>query len=203
MNKNLPDPIPLIQFRQHRQLGQVECEAYLESFVRELYMHSFPIEERRAWKHMRSLLQTEPRLELYLIFVAPDSPLQPAIPIAFVTVWDLDTAFYVEHLAVAPESRGQGFGLIIVRELLRRFPRLFLEVEPASTSAIAAQRIEFYQRAGLLLSPLAYMQPPYEPSLPALALALMRSPAIREAELEALITPLKQIVYKHFAIFTA
>ncbi len=203
MNKNLPDPNPSIHFRQHRQLSQVECEAYLESFVRELYTQSFPIEERRAWKHLRSLLQTEQRLELYFIFVAPDSPLQAAVPVAFVTVWHLGTAYYVEHLAVAPEYRGQGLGLTIVGELLQRYPRLFLEVEPASTSAIAAQRIEFYRRAGLILSPLAYIQPPYEPSLPALALALMRSPAIREAELEALIAPLKQTVYKHFAIFTA
>lgn len=133
-----------------------------------LYIESFPVEERREWTDITARAASDPRFS-FLTIMRDDSPA------GFMTVWNLGRALYVEHFAVDPSLRGKGIGMEAIKELAARSPLpLILEVEPENTGETARRRIAFYTRAGFTAHhSYPYIQPPYSPGLPPVALTLM------------------------------
>ncbi len=135
-----------------------------------VYIESFPPEERRQWADVLDRADNDPRFNLYSI-------ISDGSPAGLITVWDLGTARYVEHFAVAPSMRGSGIG----REVIEKFIAMpgapvVLEVEPLHTGETARKRINFYTRAGMTAHhTFNYIQPPYAPGLPSVPLTLMTS----------------------------
>lgn len=81
--------------------------------------------------------------------------------IGFVSCWELDGSVYIEHLAVAVDARGQGWG----GEMLRRFigstaKIVLLEIDPV-TDEVSAARLRFYHRCGFCENPYPHRHPPY------------------------------------------
>ncbi len=148
---------------------------------------SFPAEERREREAQRKCGEN-PAFTTYLW--KGESAVK-----GFITVYDLQEFFFVEHFAVNPAFRNQGLGSEILTALREKLPRpLVLEVELPETE-FARRRIEFYRRNGFVLHHYPYMQPPYSPEKPAIPLLLMATESISEETFHQVKTLLYTCVY--------
>ncbi len=138
--------------------------------MEDLYLNSFPPEERRPWQQLLRLIDTDPRFS-FLTVTSGDTVA------GFITLWNLGEVMYVEHFAILPSLRGGGIGSQAVRTLINTTSiPVILEVEPASSGEMARRRINFYSRSGLIPHhDFHYLQPPYSPGLPSVPLTLMTS----------------------------
>ena len=73
------------------------------------------------------------------------------LPIGFITYWDFDRFYYVEHFATNPALRNGGYGKRTLEHLCEhlKYP-IVLEVE-RPVEEMAKRRINFYQRHGFTL----------------------------------------------------
>lgn len=154
----------------------------------EIYMTSFPEEERRPWDLVVSPVTVgEP--ELFGIYVGDTMS-------GMITLWTLGDMVYVEHFAVDPTVRGGGIGSRVLDcvKSLAAGRSVVLEVEHEHSSPEAERRVAFYRRHGFELLKYHYVQPPYLPSLPEVEMSLMSTdPATDPAVLAA---ALHRSVYK-------
>jgi ribosomal protein S18 acetylase RimI-like enzyme len=122
------------------------------SFVEQLYMTAFPPKERREWQVLAGMIGKVPEMHMQVI-------LDRDQPIGFITSWKLSDWCFIEHFAIAPESRGQKFGEEVILDFLKGY-KVILEVEPP-VSEDALRRIRFYEHAGMECLPIPYLQPSY------------------------------------------
>lgn len=137
--------------------------------VREIYLSSFPEEERRPWDDILRLTTiVGGPYALYIIMCGYK-------PVGLLSTWTFDEFVYVEHFAVNESHRGNGIGKTVVRELLSSVSRpVVLEVELPEAGEDARRRIDFYVRNGFTpLADYCYVQPPYQSNLPEVNLMLM------------------------------
>ncbi len=137
--------------------------------VKQIYLSSFPEEERRPWDDIIRLTDTVGGpFGFYLINCGNR-------PAGLLTAWSFPTFTYIEHLAILSSRRGSGIGAKVLKDFVRQQSvPVVLEVEPASTGELARRRIAFYDRCGFHAFPdFEYIQPPYTPSLPPVKLMLM------------------------------
>ncbi len=158
---------------------KIESSKDIPLGIKELYFSSFPEEERRPWADIeRKIDSADPIFYFYVLQ-------HNAANVGFLTIWDLPWNVYAEHFAVCDSFRGNGFGAEVVKRLassdgarsigLPSKP-LLLEVELPETSELAARRIRFYERNGLVtLDDVPYFQPPYADGLPDVPMMLMAS----------------------------
>lgn len=125
-----------------------------------LYVDAFPPEERRDVRSWKNLIANDGTVFRALRIVRPEQNF-----LGFLTYWDLEKFFYVEHFAVSVSARGGGIGGLALDLLLATAGHkpFVLEVEPPATEE-ARRRIAFYERHGFKLSSLPYRQPPYDPT---------------------------------------
>lgn len=140
--------------------------------VRKLYESAFPVEERRPWPDFQSRISDAGNImELHVARTADSGEFA-----GFITLWQLPSAVYVEHFAIADSMRGRGIGSLIL-ESVKAYasPRpIVLEVELPGASPEAVRRIGFYERAGFSPHPdYPYSQPAYSTGLPAVPMMLM------------------------------
>lgn len=123
------------------------------SFIKDLYEGAFPIEERREWTSLLSLLN-HPAMQLDLIS-------EEERPIGFIIWWMIHDWLFIEHFAISSEIRGGGYGGSVMRHYLEMANgKMLLEVEPPFTID-AERRISFYEKLGLTLLDVSYEQPSY------------------------------------------
>ena len=165
----------------------------LPGFMEQLYLNSFPPEERRDWSQiLRMTSDRHHPLHLMLITFSDK-------PAGLLTWWNFGDFRYVEHFAVNPEMRGNGIGKKAIEAFVRGSrSAVVLEVEPEATGEMARRRIGFYKRCGF--TPHAdyiYIQPPYGPGLAEVPLTLMTAggSAVTGADLEKIDQTLKTMVY--------
>lgn len=143
------------------------------AIIEALYTQSFPPAERRPW-------------------AAIASPAKPASPRLFaiiadgrlggmLTLWIFERFAYIEHFAVAPQLRGKGVGtavLGLLKEKLGLKP-IVVEIEPpVSDDPATIRRRDFYTRNGFQTVTTDYVQPPYSPQLPSVAMHLLATAPI-------------------------
>lgn len=142
------------------------CEACGDELerARELYMASFPPEERRDWGDIAGA-DSSPRLRV----------LHDGDEFAgFVTTWEFDDFIYIEHLATEPSMRNRGLGAKTLAALSGLGKALVLECEhPGCSDPMAGRRLEFYRRNGFGIIDEGYVQPPYSAGLPEVPLLLL------------------------------
>lgn len=133
--------------------------------LRDIYLDSFPEEERRDWSDIMNNEQPH----LFTIRVDGEAK-------GLLTWWDFDDFVYIEHFAVHPDNRGQGIG----EEVLEQFDEIagdrpiILEAEPETSGEQAQRRLHFYDRNGYRILHRDYVQPPYRKGLPSVPLYLMQ-----------------------------
>lgn len=118
-----------------------------------LYEQSFPIFEQRT-QAQQEFAFTQDQYHLQC-FVSNGSLL------GFIAFWDLDACWYIEHLAIAKELRGQGYGQALLISFINKSPKsVLLEIDPL-VDDIARARLRFYQHCGFMQNNFEHRHPPY------------------------------------------
>lgn len=151
-------------------LERVNADSPDIGFFRELYVESFPPEERRPWPDMLSKIASEKRFSFLGVY-------REEKPVGFITLWNLGSIAYCEHFAIDPAERGHGLGSEVIAAVVAGAGApLVLEVEPSGSTPEADRRIAFYGRHGLReCRSFDYIQPAYAAGLEPVKLMLMVS----------------------------
>ncbi len=117
--------------------------------------------------------------------------------VAFITSWELESFYFIEHFATAKNVRGKGLGSQLLKNYITASDKpIVLEVEPA-TSDIAKRRIEFYKRFGFHLNDYKYFQPALQNDTSSCELKIMSYPnPLSQGEFEICRKVLYRNVYK-------
>lgn len=135
-----------------KRINSSEIEYY--KFAEDLYVSSFPKEERRSLELQRELTDHNPNFHNNII-------LSDNTPVGFISYWDFKDFYYFEHFAVSPNHRNGGYGQKALTYLHEKLERpIVLEVEKP-TDEFSTRRIQFYKRTGYILWENEYLQPPY------------------------------------------
>ncbi len=135
-------------------------------FMEKLLIDSFPPEEYRPLEQLRKYTDRTGNFYNNIIF-------DDEMPVGFITYWDFDNFYYVEHFATNPVLRNRGYGKHTLEHLCSYLKRpIVLEVE-RPVEEMAKRRISFYQRQGFTLWGKEYWQPPYKPGDDFLPMYLM------------------------------
>lgn len=164
----------------------------------DLYIRSFPDEERRDWQtneDAERFISSHPEMRVLLAFSSEGEF------VGFLNYWLLSDSddetqrvFYGEHLAITPEMRNQGIGAGIIAELKRlTSDRILMEVE-LPEDEMAHRRIAMYERHGFVTHPdIKYLQPSYARGKEPIELMLMSSSTVEPTP--ELVSRLKHLVY--------
>lgn len=126
---------------------------------------SFPADEYRDYEKQQKLIENE-RFSVY-VFADKDSI------VAFISAWEFDNLFFIEHFAVSESVRNQGIGTALLRNVCTLIKKeICLEVELPETEK-ARRRIGFYERNGFVLNNYDYEQPAYSEDKSAVPLLIM------------------------------
>lgn len=135
-------------------------------FMEDLLIAAFPPEEYRELKDLHEYTNCTDHFYNNII-------LDDDVPVGFITYWDFDNFYYVEHFAINPALRNEGYGKKALDHLCEKLPfPIVLEVE-MPVEEIAQRRINFYKRQGFTLWEEEYQQPPYKPGDDFLPMYLM------------------------------
>ena len=152
-----------------------QASPYWDSLVR-VYLQSFPLDEQRPIASIAHLLTEEPRYTMQAIIDdenedlwskhthplnAKPYTLNTKQTLGLLTTWHFEEFIYIEHFAIDPTLRSQGYGSEALKAFIHEHGKpIVLETEPP-TDALSIRRIEFYERIGLTLYDFPYMQPAY------------------------------------------
>lgn len=117
-----------------------------------LYEESFPVSERRKIEdHLLACTD-----ERFFPLSAWDGDRLAGL----LFFWEWNGYRYLEHLAVTPELRGQGYGSEMLRYLRDSEQTIILEIDPL-VNELSVRRLQFYERAGFTLTPYRFVHLPY------------------------------------------
>ena len=91
-------------------------------FMENLLINAFPPEEYRSLEELRNYTDHTDNFHNNLI-------LDGNTPIGFITYWDFNNFYYVEHFAIDPNQRNGGYGKSVLEHLSGNLHRpIVLEV---------------------------------------------------------------------------
>ena len=151
-----------------------------------LYVYSFPVEERRDKEQLKDMIVNEKRMSFNK--VEYDGKLA-----GLFIYWKLDGFVYMEHLAIFPEMRNARIGGQVLDLAGEKFEgmRVF-EVEPP-VDEITTRRVAFYRRHNYDVVDKTYYQPSYRPKGEGCPLWIMSNR--EDAGLQNKLEQLKDVVY--------
>ncbi len=156
--------------------------------VKELYLNSFPPEERRTLEGLEKQL-LESGCSVYTVWISH-------MPAGLCVLWDFEEFLFVEHLAVQPHLRGQKIGEKIMNHITAKADKpVFLEIEPPMDE-LSIRRMNFYLRLEFQLLDVNYIQPSYTGSGPGYPMKLLANKPVAGAQLRSFISMIYQRVYK-------
>lgn len=135
---------------------------------RQLYTHSFPdFEQRSDARQKQAFSAPNYCLDLYC---------RQDEPIGFLAYWSFDEYIYIEHFAVSPACRGQGYGSAILQAFITAHPlTVLLEIDPVTDEQSAA-RLKFYRRCGFVKNSYPHIHPPYHKEYEGHSLLVLSTP---------------------------
>lgn len=137
--------------------------------IKQLYIKSFPEEERREWNDIVCMIEKKNIFfNMYVIIFDGDY-------VGFITWWNFMSFRYVEHFAIKEELRDKNIGSRSICKFCKmQSSPVVLEVELPTLGEFAYRRIKFYERNGFIAHhEYKYLQPPYAANLPEIPLLLM------------------------------
>ena len=136
--------------------------------VKQIYIDSFPADERREWPELNQVLHNS-------IFSLTPIMKQQKI-IGLISTWNLHDLLFIEHFAIEKTFQGKGLGSqVLTRIIHAKSVRVVVEVEPP-TNELSQRRITFYERLGFSTCEITYWQPPYSPDKIKVKMLLMSFP---------------------------
>lgn len=170
------------------QLIPVTNSLELNDDLKQIYIESFPPDERREWHEIKELLH-QPNFSFNKL-------LDGEKLIGLITTWNLPDFLFIEHFAIGKAMRGKGIGSQFLKQVIEgKSINVVVEVEePINESA--RRRISFYERLEFLVCQGIYYQPPYSPEKSKVRMLLMSFPnRIPLSEIEEIKTQLYRQVY--------
>lgn len=156
--------------------------------VSELYIATFPHEERRELSEIYQLI-SKGEIFIHQIIIAENKVA------GFCIFWVFDEFAFIEHFAVFPELRNVGIGEGTLSLLQENYKVLTLETE-LPVDEISIRRIKFYERNGFNLLQQRYFQPSYGKNKPEIELKIMCTKAdISDGKLVEYLLQIRKKVY--------
>jgi GNAT superfamily N-acetyltransferase len=156
--------------------------------VKELYLNSFPPEERRTLNGLENQL-LEPGCSVISVWISQ-------IPVGLCILWEFDEFLFVEHIAVQPHLRGQKIGEKIMNQITDMSGNaVVLEIEPP-LDEWSKRRMNFYIRLGFQLLDVDYLQPSYTGSGPGYPMKLLANKPVADSESRKFIAEIYNRVYR-------
>ena len=169
------------------EIKELNTSNHIEiSFVKNLYIESFPPNERRCVKKMMEFYDSE--MPFSILIIEKENKF-----VGFLTHWNLTDFIFVEHFAISPEFRNGGYGRNVMELFIEKTDKpILLEVELPDND-LAMRRIGFYQRIGFnLWENIEYSQPEYIKGSGAIPMKLM---SFGKLEVEKNFAEIKRKVY--------
>jgi len=130
----------------------------------ELYLESFPLEERRTLDEQIKLLdEKDYRMLCYI---------DNDILLSIVFYWKISSYTYLEHFAVNSNLRGKSYGSKILENFIKDNKNIVLEIEEISDD-ISKKRLKFYKKFEFQLNEHKHYQVPFRKGEKELKLLLM------------------------------
>lgn len=125
----------------------------LYTAFKEIYAGSFPVFEQRTEAQQQAAFSSAAyRLTAYT---------ENGTFIGFMAYWTFGNYVYIEHFAMSPALRGNGYGSRALYDFVSGSPRtVLLEIDPV-TDAVSAARLRFYERCGFHANGYRHIHPPY------------------------------------------
>ena len=159
--------------------------------IYEIMEQSFPKEEYRTKQKQKELFNVK---EYNVLGEKKDGKL-----LGFITVWDFEEFYYVEHFAIAKQNRNLGLGSKMLQEIKEIYTLnkpFILEVEPPEDE-LTKRRVAFYQRNGYKYNDYYYVQPSMAKGRREIPLKILSSPnSITEEQFKMARDTLYKKVYK-------
>lgn len=173
------------------KLVQVSNLQQLSDDLKQIYISSFPFDERREWHELKGLIY-HPQFCLNQVVEAQQL-------IGLISIWNLSYFTFIEHLALRESDQGKGIGTQILQQLIeQKATRVVVEVEEPTTES-TRRRITFYARLGFSVCEDIYWQPPYSPDKSIVKMMLMSFPdKILPLEFIEIKKQLYRVVYQIF-----
>ena len=142
--------------------------------VRVWYEEAFPVEERRDFGDLITLL-SHPTMHLCVL-------LHEQEPVGFIIYWHWpdNGVLFIEHFAIDPTRRGRQLGQQALALLLAVPANYVLLETEYPIDTLRERRIRFYERQGFQVADFPYAQPPYRPGNLAIPMDLLSIPAIEK-----------------------
>lgn len=171
------------------QIIRVSPPIAFEEILKNIYLTTFPSDERRDWDELMELTKL-PHFNLYCINYKNE-------PAGLITVWKWQELAFIEHFAVSRSLQGKGIGSKVINLVVQDLTSaIILETEEANTES-AIRRINFYTRLGFYICQEEYYQPPYAKDKEAVKMLLMSYPdRITHSEFIDIRAKLYKEVYK-------
>ncbi len=150
-------------------------ETKLIDKILDIYIDSFPKDERRPVNEWLNILHNNNQFTLYGVIIEHEIA-------GFITSWDLTPEIvYIEHFAISKNMRGKNIGSRIITQFIKetKSKSIILEVEIPELATekeeknIRESRIKFYERLGFILQSFNYEQPSYHGDNKTISLKLM------------------------------
>jgi GNAT superfamily N-acetyltransferase len=156
--------------------------------VKDLYLNSFPPEERRTLEGLGNQL-LEPGCSVNVVW-------KSQMVAGLCIHWDFDELLFVEHIAVQPLLRGQKIGETIMNQITEMTDNpVVLEIEPP-LDEWSRRRMNFYIRMGFQLLDVDYLQPSYTVHGLGYPMNLMANKLLADSEIKRFIAEIYNRVYK-------
>ena len=152
-----------------------------------LYAASFPIFEQRTRQQQECAFSSAN----YHVTVYEEND----VFIGFIAFWEFDAYVYIEHCAIDPGLRGQGYGSRLLTGFIAECSkRVLLEIDPV-VDEISKARLGFYKKCGFHENPFPHVHPPYrEGYKPHPLMVLTTGRTITEREYRTFHTDLNAVV---------
>ena len=158
----------------------------------EIYESAFPLCERRS---------LEDQIRIFTIdYYHLEAWIEEDKLLGFIGWWNCEDLRYVEHYAIHPDSRSEGYGSTFLSEWVRNDKKLvLLEIEPVEDE-ISQRRQNFYHRLGFIDSPIRHWHPPYHKGMGRVDLWLLTYPDLLEENIyQKFHEKQKQVIIPPFA----
>ena len=159
--------------------------------IEQLYIKSFPPEERRDWSDIKRLISQD--VSPYNIEVIE----QNETFVGFISWWNLEQFCYIEHFAIEERLRGAGIGTLAIKTFVEKINNgVVFEVELPNLNEMAKRRIDLYRRNGFVAHEMfGYIQPSYGEGLPSVPMMLMSANNVSDIDLPFIAKTIHRFVY--------
>ncbi|MBP6122727.1 MULTISPECIES: GNAT family N-acetyltransferase [Providencia] len=122
--------------------------------INKLYDYAFPRYEQRSYAGRSAILSIN---DYHLDYFSDNG-----VFVGFIGSWKINDYFYIEHLAISSNLRGQGYGQKVLEQFCSKVMKVILEIDPV-IDEVSQKRLSFYRHCGFKQNQYQHAHPSYYP----------------------------------------